>query len=101
MLLTLLAISVVAYAGLLTALLFQLERRNPATWRELGSPSWFLMPYADSWALLKFLFTGTRRDELHATVRHLVAGTRLTLLLTVVFILLLGLQQGSGPGPEG
>jgi hypothetical protein len=100
MLLSLLAISAVAYGGLLTALLFHLERRNPAIWRELRAPSWFLMPFANSWALLKFLFAGTR-DELHPTVRHLVTGTRLTLLLTVIFFLLLGLQQGSGPGPEG
>lgn len=101
MLITLLAISVAAYAGTLSALLFQLERRHHAIWTEMGSPPWFYLPRADTWMLLKFLFGSGHGDELHPTVRYLATGTRLTLVLSTVMFLLFGLQQCSGPGPEG
>jgi hypothetical protein len=90
-----------AYAVTLSALLFQLERRHPTLWTEMGSPSWFFWPNVESLALLKLLFAGWRSGELHATVRYLVTGARLSLVLSAFLFLLLGLQQCSGPGPEG
>ena len=100
MLITMLAICVIAYAGLLSALLFHLERRHPDIWAQVGSPRWFYLPGADSWELLKFLFAGGPRADLHPTVRLLVRGTRLALLLVVIVLMLLVLRRCSEPAPE-